>query len=175
MKRTLLLFLLLFPILSNAQEKEKKDVFNVARSGTVEEMKLLESKNLDTINAINPSGFTPLILACYKGNTTVAHYLIPKVKNINLNTPSGTALAATCVKGNVPLAQLLLENNANPNLADTSGMTPLLYAIQFKNLELIKLLLTFKADKKLADNTGKSPFEYAVFTKNQEIINLLKD
>lgn len=174
MKR-IILFFLLVSVFSNAQEKENKDVFNVARFGTVEEMKLLESKNQDTINATNPAGFTPLILACYKGNTAVATYLIPKVKNINFNTSSGSALAAASVKGNVALAKLLLENKANPNLADGSGMTPLLYAIQFNNKELVELLIKFKADKKLADNSGKSPFEYAIFTKNQEIINLFKN
>jgi ankyrin repeat protein len=54
-------------------------------------------------------------------------------------------------------------------------VTPLIYAIQFKNKELIQLLLQFKADTLLADATGKKPFEYAVFTKDQDIINLLKN
>jgi len=162
-------------MLSNAQENKHKDVFDVSRYGTVEEMKALEAKNSDTINSLNKMEFTPLILACYKGNTEVATYLIKRVKNVNYNSSSGTALAASVVKGNLVLSKLLLENKANPNLADAGGMTPLLYAIQFKNLELIKLLLNYKADKKLADGTGKMPFEYAVFTKNQEIINLLKN
>jgi len=169
-------FLILFiSMFSYAQENKAKDVFDIARYGTVEEMKALEIKKADTINAINQMKFTPLILACYKGNTDVASYLTRRVKDVNYNSSSGTALAATVVKGNVVLAKLLLENKADPNLADAGGMTPLLYAIQFKNVELIKLLLSYKADKKLADNSGKMPFEYAVFTKNQEIINLLKN
>lgn len=174
MKR-IILFFLIITATSNAQENSKKDVFNVARFGTVDEMKLLERIASDTINAKNPAGFTPLILACYKGNIAVATYLIPKVNNINFNSSSGSALAATSVKGNIALAKLLLENKADPNLADASGMTPLLYAIQFKNKEMVELLIHFKANKKLADNSGKSPFEYAVFTKDQEIINLFKN
>ena len=172
--KNILLLILFLSMFSNAQEKPK-DVFDVARYGTVEEMKALETKNSDTINALNKMEFTPLILACYKGNTEVASYLTKRVKDVNYNSSSGTALAASVVKGNLVLSKLLLENKANPNLADAGGMTPLLYAIQFKNLELIKLLLSYKADKKLADGTGKMPFEYAVFTKNQEIINLLKN
>lgn len=166
---------MLISVLSNAQVKESKDVFDVARYGSVEDMKLLVSKKEDTINAINPAGFSTLILACYKGNIPVAEYLIKKVKDVNFNSSSGTALAATAVKGNVDLAKMLLENKANPNIADATGMTPLLYAIQFKNKEFVELLLHFKADKTLADKSGKSPFEYAVFTKNQEIINLFKN
>jgi len=169
------LLILFIATFSYGQEHKPKDVFDVARFGSVEEMKILESKNSDTINAVNKMNFTPLILACYKGNTEVASYLVKRVKDVNFNSSSGTALAASVVKGNLALSKLLLENKADPNLADAGGMTPLLYAIQFKNTELVKLLLSHKADKKQADNSGKMPFEYAAFTKNQEIINLLKN
>jgi len=169
------LLILFIATFSYGQEIKPKDVFDVARFGSVEEMKILESKNSDTINAVNKMNFTPLILACYKGNTEVASYLVKRVKDVNFNSSSGTALAASVVKGNLILSKLLLENKADPNLADAGGMTPLMYAIQFKNTELVKLLLSHKADKKQADNSGKMPFEYAVFTKNQEIINLLKN
>jgi len=173
--KKILLILLLIATVANAQENKPKDVFDTARYGSVDEMKALEAKNSDTINAINKMEFSPLILACYKGNTEVAAYLAKRIKNVNYNSSSGTALAASVVKGNLALAKLLLENKADPNLADSGGMTPLLYAIQFKNVDLIKLLLSYKANKNQADLSGKMPFEYAVFTKNQEIINLLKN
>jgi len=172
MKR-ILFFVLLISAISYSQEKPK-DVFDTARYGTVEEMKLLVLKNADTINAINPMQFTPLILACYKGNIAVATYLIGNVKDVNYNSSDGTALAAAVVKGHIDLVKMLLEKKADPNLADAGGMTPLIYAIQFKNKELVELLLKYNANKTLADGSGKMPFEYAVFTKNQEIINLFK-
>lgn len=172
MKR-ILSALLLLSALCNAQVKPK-DVFDVARTGTVEEMKALVQTKKDTINALNHSGFSPLILACYRGNAPVAEYLAKNVKDINYNSPSGTALAAAAVKGNVPMVKALLENKANPNLADGQGMTPLLYASQFENKEIILLLLKYKADKKLANNEGKTAMDYAIFNKNQEIMDLLK-
>lgn len=174
MKKTLLLFLLIATA-ATAQDKGPKDVFDTARSGTVEEMKALVSKNTDTINKTNAMGFTPLILACYRGNTPVAEYLAENAKNINYSSSSGTALAAVVVKGNIKLAELLLKKKADPNIADAGGMTPLLYAIQFKNKELIELLLRHKADKNQKDKQGKAPFEYAVDTRNQDIINLFKN
>lgn len=151
-----------------------KDVFNVARSGTVAEMQALMAINKDTVNAVNPMGFTPLILACYRNNAPVAEFLAGKVKNIDYNSSNGTALAAAAVKGNTALVKVLLENKANPNIADGQGMTPLLYAVQFDNKEIATLLLKYKADRKMADNEGKSPMDYAVFNKNQEMIDLLK-
>jgi len=157
----------------NAQVKTK-DVFDVARSGTVEEMKALVLKNKDTINALNASSFSPLILACYRGNAPVAEYLAKNIKDINYNSPSGTALAAAAIKGNIALVKVLLENKANPDIKDGMGMTALLYASQFENKEMIQLLLRYKADKKIVSDDGKSAMDYAVFNKNQEIIGLLK-
>ena len=171
--KKILSLLVLFSAVCNAQVKSK-DVFDVARTGTVEEMKLLVQKNKDTINLLNQSGFSPLILACYRGNTPVAEYLVKNVKDINYNSPSGSALAAAAVKGDKAMVKILLENKANPDLADGMGMTPLLYASQFENKEIIMLLLKHKANKKLINNEGKSAMDYAVFNKNQEIIDLLK-
>src|SRR5688572_7845400 len=130
MKRVFFLLVLLSAV-CNAQVKSK-DVFDVARSGTVEEMKALMQLKKDTINAVNPSQFSPLILACYRGNAPVAEYLAKNVKDINYNSPSGTALAAAAVKGNTAMVKVLLENKANPDIADGMGMTPLLYASQFE-------------------------------------------
>lgn len=171
--KKILSLLVLFSAVCNAQVKQK-DVFDVARSGTVDEMKALVQIKKDTINAVNQSGFSPLILACYRGNTPVAEYLAKSIKSINYNSHSGTALAAAAVKGNTALVKLLLENKADPDIADGMGMTPLLYASQFENKELIQVLLKYKANKNLANKEGKSAMDYAVFNKNQEIIDLLK-
>ena len=172
--KTFFPLVMLLSLFCTAQEKPK-DVFDTARSGTVAQMKQLMQKDKDTINAINQHGFTPLILACYRGNKEVAEYLVKYVKDIDYNSSSGTALAAVAVKGDNGLAKLLLENKANPNIPDPTGITPLIYAIQFENKELIELLLKYKADRTKADKAGKTPYDYAVFTNNQEIINLLKN
>ncbi|MCK6608188.1 MAG: ankyrin repeat domain-containing protein [Flavobacterium sp.] len=157
-----------------AQTINNKDIFDVARNGTIEDVKVLMQKNKDTINAVNTNGFTPLLLACYRGNNGVAEYLIKKINDINYVSPSGTALAAAVVKGNYYLAQKLLLYQANPNLSDEQGMVPLMYAVQFKNIKLVQLLLEHKGDKSVRDKSGKTLFEYAFFTEDQEIINLLK-
>jgi len=171
--KKIVIVLVMLSAFCNAQVKTK-DVFDVARSGTVEEMKALVLKNKDTINALNASSFSPLILACYRGNAPVAEYLAKNIQDINYNSPSGTALAAAAIKGNIALVKVLLENKANPDIKDGMGMTALLYASQFENKEMIQLLLKYKADKKIVSDDGKSAMDYAVFNKNQEIIGLLK-
>lgn len=153
---------------------QTKTVFDIARSGTLEEMKSLVSQNPDVINSKNEMGFSPLILACYRGNAEVAEYLIDNVKDLNYSSPEGTALAALCINYNKTLVEHLLNKNVNPNLADKTGTTPLFWAVKFKNKDLAELLLKHGADKSLKDNLGITPFEYAVKSENQEIINLLK-
>ena len=153
----------------------QSDVFDVARKGTVEEMKLLVKKDKDIVDSKNDNGFSPLILACYKGNIAVAKFLIENSKTINGSSDMGTPLMACAVKGDKQISELLLKKGANPNLSDSKGTTALIYAVQFENLELVNLLLKYKADKNLKDNDGKTAFEFAVFSGNQDIINQLKN
>jgi ankyrin repeat protein len=158
----------------SAQEKAKS-IFDIARTGTVTEVKELMKQNPDIINQTNDQGFSPLILACYRGNVEVAKFLMDNVKDINYGSVQGSALTASVFKSNKELTQKLLANGANANLADSNGVTPLIYAVQLQDKDLVKILLEYKANKDLADKQGKTAFEYAIFSKNHEIINLLKN
>ena len=151
------------------------NVFDIARKGTLQEMETLHKTNPDAINQVNEGGNSPLILACYKGNVEVAAFLIKNVKDINFNSPMGTALMAATVKGNVDLVKLLLESKANINATDGNGITALIYAVQFQNHEMVKILVEHKADKNIKNKEGKTAFEFAVFSGNQTIINQLKN
>lgn len=171
MKKLLIVTLLLCFFNSEAQNK---NVFDIARSGTLAEIQNLNQSNPDLINSLNESKTSPLILACYKGNIEVAKFLIENVKDVNYNSDMGTALMAATYKNHPELVKLLLEKKANPNAADANGTTALSLAVQFKNSPLVQLLLDHKADKTIKDNKGKTAFEYAVFSQNEQIINLLK-
>ncbi|KMQ67071.1 ankyrin [Chryseobacterium sp. FH2] len=174
--KNLMLLLSMFLSLTfiSAQEKAKS-IFDIARSGTVAEVKELMKQNPDIINETNDHGFSPLILACYRGNTEVAKFLMDNVKDINYTSQEGTALAGLSVKYNKDLVEYLLKKNANPNITDATGSTPLFWAVKFGNKELTELLLKNKADKSIKDSQGMTPFEYALQTNNKEIINLLKN
>jgi ankyrin repeat protein len=160
--------------LTFAQEKAK-NIFDIARTGTVSEVKDLMKKNPNVINETNESGFSPLILACYRGNVEVAKFLIDNVKDINYKSKEGTALSGLSFRYNKELVEYLLKKNADPNIADANGTTPLFWAVKSGNKELTELLLRYKADKTVKDTQGMTPFEYALQTNNKEIINLLKN
>ena len=174
MRNLILLLTVFLSSLVFAQEKAKS-IFDIARNGTVTEVQELMKQNPDVINQTNENGFSPLILACYRGNVEVAQFLIDHVKDVNYKSDEGTALSGLSVKYNKDLVERLLKKNADPNIADTTGYTPLFWAVKFGNKELVELLLKYKADKTKKDSMGMTPFEYALKTDKKDIINLLKN
>jgi uncharacterized protein len=169
--RTFLFFILFFV---TGIIFSQNNVYDIARKGTVEQLKAFIKKNPNSVDKKNEDGYTPLILACYRGNNEVAKYIVQNGKSNNITSDMGTPLMACAVKGNNEIAAFLLKNKANPNLTDGNGTNALMYAAQFENTVLIKLLLEYKADKTAKNKEGKTAFEYAAFSGNQTNINLLK-
>lgn len=168
-KQVCLIGTLLLTLVSFSQN----NIFDVARTGTVDSVKALMAINPDTINVSNSEGYMPLTLACYRGNKDVALFLASKVKNIDGNSNYGTPLMAAVYKNKIDIVKGLLKLKANPNLADVNGTTPLHYAIIFRNEPIIELLLGANADVDFEDNRGNSAKAYAAMTKNESIINLI--
>ena len=105
---------------------QKSSVYDVARNGSLVEIKELVNNDSDIINKTSKEGYSALTLACYYGNNEVASYLIQNVNNINLTSGYGTPLMAASVKKNNYLVKLLLENNANPNLTDQNKLNKII-------------------------------------------------
>lgn len=174
--KNILLIISIFLSFSVASAQEKaKSIFDIARSGTVTEVKDLMKQDPDIINKTNENGFSPLILACYRGNVEVADFLMDKVKDINYNSSMGTALMAVVYKGDLKLTQKLLDHKSYINTMDSQGTTPLIFASKLGNTEMVKLLLKYNADKNIKDKQGNTAFEYAVLSKKLELINQLKN
>lgn len=168
------LFFIIFLSTLSGYSQATADIYDVARKGTVDEMKLLFSENPSAINILNTEGFSPLVLATYRQNNKVAQFLIKNGANVNEKSTMGSPLMAAIVKGNNEIAQLLLQKKADVNSTDSNAKTALIYAVQFGNTEIISVLLKNGANKKHKDNQGKTAFEYAVFSGNEKIINQLK-
>ena len=153
----------------------QSDVFDVARKGTIEEMKMLVSKDANVVNLVNADGNSALILACYRGNVEVAKFLVSSIKDINYVSSMGTALMAATFKGQEIIVQNLLENNSNPNITDSNGTSALIYATMIKSNKIISLLLKYKADKNHKDNQGKKAIDFAILDNDKQLIELLKN
>jgi len=154
--------------------QEQLNVFDVARNGTVSQAQLLLLKNDQAFNTINKQGYSPLTLACYRGNIEVVKIILKHKCNINANSDMGTPLMAAVVKGQEEIVKLLLESKADVNLPDANGTTPLIYATIFKHFTIIEMLLQQNADKTISDKNGKTAFEFETMNGDEKIINLLK-
>ena len=152
---------------------QKASLYDVARNGSLFELKELVNNDTDIINKTSKEGYSALTLACYYGNNDVAAYLIQNVKDINSKSGYGTPLMAATVKKNSYLVKLLLENNANPNLTDQNNSTALHFAVIFTQQEIISLLMQHKANPNIKDNRGNTALDYAKITNNNNIIQLL--
>ncbi len=171
-----LLILLLLLFSATGYSQEEKDVFDVARTGTVEQLTALEKKDTDVLNDKNDMGHTPLILACYYNNTEIVKYLVSKKEvDVNGSAAMGTPLMAAAVKGNTLLVKILLDHGADPNLSDGKGTTALHYATMFQNTEMVEILVKAKADFSLKDESGKSPLDYATVLQNEKLLTLFKN
>jgi ankyrin repeat protein len=79
---------------------------------------------------------TPLLYAAREGNIAMARLLLEAKANINQPSANGTTSVTIAVINNhIELAMYLLEKGADPNIADSYGRTPLIAAVEMRNLD----------------------------------------
>ena len=171
MKNFLQIIILL--LLCTSLKAQDKNVFDIARKGTLSDIQEIFNQTPELINAINDNKATPLILACYRNNESVALYLSDKVSNVNYNSGMGTALMASIMSGNKVIIDKLISKKADLDQTDTQGKTALIYAAFNNNTEIVKMLIKAGANKKLADKENRTALDYVKFNKNTQLIILL--
>lgn len=151
----------------------QKNIFDVSRSGTIEEIQALYKETPNIINLVNENGYSPLVLACYNGNDAIVTFLADKVDNINGTTNYGSPLMAATVKGYIKIVNILLKHKADPNITDAKGVTAGHYAVMFRKYSIIEMLVEANADFNLKDDNGKSALDYAKNYNDEKINKLL--
>ena len=92
------LFILVFLCYLSTLKAQESSIFDIARSGSLNELNSLIKKDLNIINKISKEGYSALTLACYYSNNEIANYLIKHVKDINSKSSYGTPLMAATIK-----------------------------------------------------------------------------
>lgn len=164
-----LLFGLFFGFSAHSQ-----DVFEAARNGNIKQLKKLISLNKDTIQKVNQMGFDPLMIACYRGQTKCAAFLIEHGANVNRPSAEGSALQAACYQNNTDLALLLIAKGAQLNPQGPDGNTALMYAVLNQNLTLVKAFVKAGADLRLTNKDGQTAYSLAMTQSNSEIQKLVQ-
>jgi len=151
-----ILFLVSFLLFESSAQGQ--NIFDIARTGTVKEMKSYLKINPNQLNQISPEGNSPFLLAAYRGNNEVATLLIEKGADLNSCYSEGSALYALIYKNNIDLLKILLKKGVNVN--DTCQFEQLGYPIHFamilKRYDVISLILKQKIDLTVHDQNNKS-------------------
>lgn len=87
-------------------------------------------------------GFTPLILAAYKGHEAVCRLLIANKALVETKTNDGiTPLLYAAGRGHEVVCELLIANKASVEIKTNDGVTPLMCAAQYGSVAVCKLLI----------------------------------
>ena len=170
MKVSLCFVLLFFSLTLFSQ-----DIFNCARHGNVERMKLLTSIKLDTVNARNENEFTPLIIAGYWRQIDAVEFLLLKGADINANSPEGPVIVAASYRGDSALVNLLLHYKPKLELANSDGITALMYSAIENHADVAKTLIEHGAKKTSRSKAGLTAYDYAAMRNNIKIMELMSD
>lgn len=84
-----------------------------------------------------------------------------------------TPLCNAIVNGDIATVKKFVEYGSDVNEL-SNGLTPLMFAARYNNVEIIKYLLSKGADKKIKDERGNTALKYAEFSKAQEALEFLK-
>lgn len=151
-----------------------QDVFEAARTGNVKRLKELIALKKDTISALNDRGFDPLMIACYRGQTTCAKFLLQNGADVNRPSAEGSALQAACYQNNTELAVLLIKKGADLNVQGPDGNTALMYAVLNQNEKLVKTLVKAGSDLTKRNTDNQTAYSLATTQPNTEIQKLVK-
>lgn len=153
-----------------------KNLVQSAYGGNLEEVEVLVAKGAD-VNVRDQKKRTPLIFAASNGHTSIVEFLFSKGADINARDSGGqTALLYASKRSFNETAAFLLENGAEVNVQSKKrGITPLMLAAGWGNLELVRMLLDHGADANLTDIFGKTAKSLAQERGNSDVIDLLPD
>lgn len=94
---------------------------------------------------------------------------------VNVVKPTPSQLNLAISKGDLSKVQQLVEIGVDVNKKDERGITPLMYAILFKQTEIVSYLIRNGADYRAEDAKGNTISDYAEKSKSEEIIKLVSD
>ena len=125
------------------------------------------------INATDPKGNTPLMLATLNGHVAVARDLLENDADVNANVKGdfmiSTALMNAANIGDVGLVYELLQRGAN---VDPGGFstTALMNASAKGDMGVVKILIEHNADVNAEDVWGDTPLKTAAHYYNKDIV-----
>ncbi|XP_054836541.1 KN motif and ankyrin repeat domain-containing protein 4 [Eublepharis macularius] len=141
---------------------------------------LLETGDCD-VNHQNKAGYTAVMItplaSAETGEEMEVVTKLLKEGNVNIRASQGgqTALILGVSHDREDMVKALLACGADINLQDDTGLSPLMVACQYGNIEIVKLLLSHPGcDSNLTDKAGNSALSIALKSAHAEIAEILQ-
>ena len=156
------------------QLRAQSPFFDYCREGKIEAATSWIATHPEAINQVSESGFSPLILAVYRGQDALVDWLIHNGADLNYVSPEGTALMGAVYKGQQRLIQHLLTKGANPNLSNALGQTALMLAAQTEQPEVMQRLIEAGAQPEQQNAAGKTAADFARISNCMPCLQVLE-
>lgn len=148
-----------------------------AARGALDLVKLMGTAARVDLDRPDNKGDTPLLLTVKNGHVDIIRYLAGQGVDMNRvigdETPLMCAIGAAAAQEVVPC---LLSLGADPELrVGDRATTPLIAAVQARNIFAVRALLTAKADPKKLDSLSRSALFYARTREMRDIVAVLED
>ncbi len=130
------------------------------------------------VNAKGADGAGALHIVARRSDAVYLRFLLQKGANPDLQDSSGNTAAMIAIEsGFVEAIPILQRYKANMNLGNARGETPLIRAVQNRNLAAVRVLMDAKADPDQSDIwSGMSARDYATRDgRSQAILKVIDD
>ena len=131
---------------------------------------LLETPKID-VNALNPKGESPLMIAALTGQNAVAEKLVRS--GADLNKTGWTPLHYAATGGNIALMTLFLEHHSYIDAESPNGTTPLMMAAMYGTADAVKLLLAEGAVPQLKNQQGLTAIDFARRANRADVADVI--
>lgn len=130
---------------------------------------LLEQGAKPDVDVGKSESFSPLIVACNRGDNAIIDALLDTGAKVNRNTASGISPLALCAgNASVPVVKRMLELGAPLEVADETGQTPLMWAAAKGQVETIQYLIQQGADVNRTTQAGFTPLFFSIKSGNPQ-------
>lgn len=155
-------------------ERVQELLFDAARLGRTDVIPALLHAGAD-LAAIDPKGYTALILASYNGHAEATELLLQRGADIEQADAArgNTALMGVAFKGYVEIVDMLLKAGADAHASNKSGQTALMMAALFGHTAITQRILALGGDPHRQDGAGNSAISVARSQGNEAMIETL--
>ncbi len=137
-------------------------------------MVLLLADNGANLELRDENGYSPLLLACARGNDSLAYLMITLGADVNTsNVRKETSLHLAVLSNNFTLVEHLLFFHANHDVSDFEGFTPLHLAAYIGSLDIAQLLIQYGANPDKPSAKGDLPVFLSISSGYTEMTKYL--